>query len=199
MQKTKQKGQADMNATATVSAAADQKAQVPAAKLATPRRARPENTWSMRVNVPLVRETMHTDTGALVRARTPQDVADHCEDLRQLAQEAFVVFDLTAKNTVIDKRLVSLGLLDSCQVHSREVFRGAIQNNAAAVVVAHNHPSGDPTPSSEDIRITRQLVEAGRILGIRVLDSVVIGRPDPANNNAGFLSLRESGLVSFSD
>ena len=91
------------------------------------------------------------------------------------------------------------GTVDHTPVYPREVIKRALELSATAIILVHNHPSGDPTPSSEDIRITRQLVEAGRILSIRVLDSVVIGRPDPANNNAGFLSLRESGLVSFSD
>ena len=176
-----------------------QKAQVSAEKLVS-RRARPPEKWSFHVDLPLVRESMRDPNGAPVRARTPEDIAALCEDIRLSAQEAFIVIDLNAKNNVIDKRLVTLGLLDASLVHPREVFRGAIQNNAAAVVVAHNHPSGDPTPSAEDIRITRQLVEAGRVLDIRVLDHVVIGRPDAAGpSTPGFLSLREAGLVQFTE
>jgi DNA repair protein RadC len=148
--------------------------------------------------MPLVRDCMRDPTGSPVRARAPEDVAAICADLRQSAQEAFVVIDLNARNNVIDKRLVTLGLLDASLVHPREVFRGAIVNAAAAVIVAHNHPSGDPTPSSEDLRITRQLVEAGRILSIKVLDHIVIGRPDAVGpGSAHFISLRESGLVTF--
>ena len=150
--------------------------------------------------MPLVRESMRTVNGSPVRARTPEDVANLCADLRQSAQEAFIVIDLNSKNNVIDKRLVSLGLLDASLVHPREVFRGAIVNNAAAIVVAHNHPSGDPTPSAEDVRITRQLVDAGRILSIRVLDHVVIGRPEATGPGApGFFSMRESALVKFTE
>jgi DNA repair protein RadC len=160
------------------------------------RRARPPEKWSLHVDLPLVRESMRDLNGGPVRARTPQDIVALCDDIRHSAQEAFIVVDLNAKNNVIDKRLVSLGLLDASLVHPREVFRGAIVNNAAAVVVCHNHPSGDPTPSAEDIRITRQLVDAGKVLSIRVLDHVVIGRPD--NGTPGFLSLREAGLVAFS-
>jgi len=164
------------------------------------RRAKSPDKWAMRVELPLVRESMRDVNGGPVRARAPADIAAICADLRQSAQEAFIVIDLNAKNNVIDKRLVTLGLLDASLVHPREVFRGAIVNNAAAVVVVHNHPSGDPTPSAEDVRITRQLVEAGRILSIKVLDHVVIGRPDAAGpGTPGFLSLRESGLVSFTD
>ena len=163
------------------------------------RRARPPEKWSFHVDMPLVRESMRGVNGSPVRARTPEDIAGLCRDIRQSAQEAFVAIDLNAKNNVIDKRLVTLGLADASLVHPREVFRGAILSNAAAIVVAHNHPSGDPTPSAEDVRITRQLVEAGRVLSISVLDHVVIGRPDAAGNGApGFLSMREAGLVDFS-
>ena len=180
-----------------------QKAQVSAAKQvskkSSPERSRRAHTWSFRVDMPLVRESMQDANGSPVRARSPEDIAALCEDIRLSAQEAFIVIDLNAKNNVIDKRLVTLGLLDASLVHPREVFRGAITSGAAAVVVAHNHPSGDPTPSAEDIRITRQLVEAGRVLDIRVLDHVVIGRPNAAGNGTpGFLSMRESGLVDFS-
>jgi DNA repair protein RadC len=75
---------------------------------------------------------------------------------------------------------ISRGLLDASLVHPREVFREAVRAACAAVVLAHNHPSGDPTPSAEDVRITRQLVEAGRVLDIRVLDHVILGLPAPA-------------------
>ena len=177
------------------------KAQVSAVKLVSgSRRAQPPAKWSLRVDLPLVREGMQDANGSPVRARTPADVAALCAEIGQFSQEAFIVIDLNAKNNVIDKRLITLGLLDASLVHPREVFRGAIVNNAAAVVVVHNHPSGDPTPSAEDVRITRQLVEAGRILSIRVLDHVVIGRPDAIGpGSVGFLSLRESGLVTFAD
>ena len=108
--------------------------------------------------MPLVRESMRDPNGGPVKARTPEDIARLCEELRQSAQEAFIAIDLNAKNNVIDKRLVTLGILDASLVAPREVFRGAIMSHAAAVIVAHNHPSGDPTPSAEDIRITLSLI-----------------------------------------
>ena len=186
-----------MNSETTTSLFSFMKAQVPSGKQVS-RRAKHPDQWSFRVDVPMVRESMRDPNGGPVRARTPEDIAHLCEDIQQSAQEVFCVVDLNTKNNVIDKRLVSLGLLDASLVHPREVFRGAIANNAAAVIVAHNHPSGDPTPSAEDIRITRQLVEAGRILSITVLDHVVIGRPNAnGEGTPGFISLRESGLVEF--
>ena len=185
-----------MNNEGTVSPISEMKAQVSTREQVS-RRARSPEKWSLRIDMPLVRESMRDVNGGPIRARAPADVAALCADIRQSAQEAFVVIDLNAKNNVIDKRLVTLGLLDASLVHPREVFRGAIVNNAAAVIVVHNHPSGDPTPSAEDVRITRQLVDAGRILSIRVLDHVVIGQPNAGN--PGFLSLRESGLVQFTD
>ena len=112
------------------------------------------------------------------------------------SQEAFYAILLDTKNKVICMPcLTSLGLLDTSPVHPREVFREAVRNSAASVILAHNHPSGDPTPSKEDIDITRRLVEAGRILGIRIVDHVICGRPSDAT--PGFVSLRENNLVTF--
>ena len=112
------------------------------------------------------------------------------------SQEAFYAILLDTKNKVIcTPCLTSLGLLDSAPVHPREVFREAVRQNAASVVLAHNHPSGDPTPSKEDIDVTRRLVEAGRILGIRIIDHIVCGRP--SDMTPGFVSLRENNLVTF--
>ena len=130
-----------MNSALTTSLFPFMKAQVSAGKQASQnRRSRPPAQWSFRVDMPLVRESLRDVAGSPVRARAPADVAALCADIRESAQEAFIVIDLNAKNNVIDKRLVTLGLLDASLVHPREVFRGAIVNNAAAVVVVHNHP-----------------------------------------------------------
>jgi DNA repair protein RadC len=119
------------------------------------------------------------------------------DEARVLDTEHFWVLHLNAKNQLRARPLcVTRGLLDASLVHPREVFRSAISGATAAVVLAHNHPSGDPQPSAEDIRITRQMVEAGRIIDIKVLDHVVIGRPGGGRDQA-FVSLREAGLVSF--
>jgi DNA repair protein RadC len=130
--------------------------------------------------------------------RTPQEAADLLRSrARGLEQENFWVLLLDARNNL--KRApvqVSQGLLDASLVHAREVFKEAIRTNSAAVVLVHNHPSGDPGPSAEDLRITRQLIEAGRIIDIRVLDHVILGHGHQENGR-DFVSLRESGLVEF--
>jgi DNA repair protein RadC len=133
------------------------------------------------------------------RVRSPSDVAMVVGDeVRRLNCETFWVLLLDAKNGLSGRpTAISRGLLDSCLVHPREVFKEAIRRGAAAIVLAHNHPSGDPTPSAEDVRITRQLVDAGRVVDIRVLDHVVLGKPADSGAPA-VLSMRESGVISFS-
>ena len=112
------------------------------------------------------------------------------------AQECFMVILLDTKNKVIGAPVECLrGLLDQCHVHPREIFREAVRQSAASVILAHNHPSGDPTPSKEDIDITRRLVEAGKILGIPVVDHIICGRP--SDMSPGYLSMREKNLVAF--
>ena len=142
--------------------------------------------FSFNLSLPVVREASSKT------CRTPADAAGILADTATLAQEAFTVLTLDTKHHIIDRHLITLGLLDASLVHPREVFRTAIQDGAAAILVSHNHPSGDPTPSAEDIRITRQLVEAGKVLDVQVLDHVVIGRGEHP-----FTSLRETGLVNF--
>jgi DNA repair protein RadC len=95
--------------------------------------------------------------------------------LRGLPQEEFHALVLNTRHRVVREVAVTRGILDASLIHPREVFRIAVVEGAAGVVLVHNHPSGDPTPSGEDRVVTRQLVEAGRALGIPVLDHVVIG------------------------
>lgn len=115
---------------------------------------------------------------------------------RTLQQEIFWVLLLDTKNKLIGQPVeTSRGLLDSSPVHPREVFNKAVRYSAASVILAHNHPSGDPTPSKEDIDITRRLTEAARILGIRVVDHLIVGKPSATT--PGYVSLREKNLVAF--
>ena len=113
------------------------------------------------------------------------------QSLGREKRETFVAMLLDAKNRLIRDVTISQGSLTQSIVHPREVFEPAIRDSAASVIFAHNHPSGDPTPSSEDIAVTGQLREAGRILGINVLDHLIIGKP---SNGPQFVSLKERQL-----
>lgn len=107
---------------------------------------------------------------------------------QHLPQEEFMVVLLDTKNKVISKQTIFRGSLNASIVHPREVFKYAVRHSAAAMLVAHNHPSGDPTPSREDIDVTRRLMEAGKIIGIEVLDHIVFG-------DAKTISMKEKCLV----
>ncbi len=119
------------------------------------------------------------------------------ERARVLQHEVFWALMLDTKNRLIgEPKQISQGTLNSSLVHPRELFKKAVEHSCAAMILAHNHPSGDPTPSSEDIKITKQLINAGEVMGIKVLDHIVIGhRKHGAVTD--FLSLREAGLVQF--
>ncbi|HSV74952.1 MAG TPA: DNA repair protein RadC [Chthonomonadales bacterium] len=113
-------------------------------------------------------------TPAVVRG--PEDVADLLlPSMQGSKQEQFTVLLLDTKHNVLKITPVSVGTLDASLVHPREVFREAIASSAAAIIVAHNHPSGDPTPSEEDRRVTERLMAAGQLIGIEVLDHVIVG------------------------
>jgi DNA repair protein RadC len=114
------------------------------------------------------------------------------EDCRLRAVEAFQVLLLNTRRRLIRVEEISQGTLDTILVHPREVFKAAIGANAAAVVLVHNHPSGDPTPSEADIRVTRDLIRAGQLLKIEVLDHVILGR-HTAERGQDWVSLRELG------
>ncbi len=108
-------------------------------------------------------------------------------------QEAFYAVYLDRKNHPIGRHLITLGTVDSTLVAPREVFRGAILASASALVVAHNHPSGDPAPSQGDVRVTRALREAAKIIEIALLDHVIVGDPKSDPLGIGHFSFREAG------
>lgn len=121
--------------------------------------------------------------------RTPEDVSRYLmEDMRYLTKEYFKCLFLNTKNHVIGCETLSIGSLNASIVHPREVFRAAVSRSAASIICVHNHPSGDPTPSREDIRVTERLKEAGEIIGVELLDHVILG-------DSKFISLKEQGLL----
>jgi DNA repair protein RadC len=124
---------------------------------------------------------------------TPERVADLLREEARLENvERFLVLLLNTRRRLISVDRLSQGTLDSLLVHPRDVFRSAITANAAAIVLAHNHPSGDPTPSESDIKVTRDLIRAGQLIKIEVLDHVIIGRATNERQK-DYVSLRELG------
>lgn len=122
-----------------------------------------------------------------VKIKTVQDMLPLLQDIAEKQQEHFVCISLNGAHEVIQKRIVTVGLLDRSQAHPREVFADVIADRAAAVVLAHNHPSGELRPSDADLRMHSQLVEAARILGLRILDHVIVAK-------RGYFSFGEQGL-----
>lgn len=119
----------------------------------------------------------------------PEDVADYVMPrFRYEQREHFAVILMNVKNHILSMPIISVGSLTASVVHPREVFKVAIQQTAASMILVHNHPSGDPTPSREDIAITNRLVEVGRLMDIPVLDHVVLG-------NDNYISLKEKGMI----
>jgi DNA repair protein RadC len=124
---------------------------------------------------------------------TPERIADLLrEDNRGYEVESFQVVLLNTRRKLIRVEQISQGTLDTLLVHPREVFKAAIAANAAAIIIAHNHPSGDPTPSEADIKVTRDLIRAGQLLKIDVLDHVILGHATAARSK-DWASLRELG------
>ena len=119
---------------------------------------------------------------------SPKDVWDELKDIRDNKKEHFVIFFLDTRNQEIKREIISMGSLTASLVHPREVFEPAVRYSAAQIIVAHNHPSGDPEPSKEDLEVTQKLVESGKILGIDVIDHVVVTKDR-------FLSLKKQNLI----
>ncbi|MEQ2466230.1 DNA repair protein RadC [Niallia sp. CLA-SR-H024] len=121
--------------------------------------------------------------------RSPEDAAKYMmNEMRFLTQEHFVCLYLNTKNQVMHKQVVFIGSLNASIVHPREVYKEAFRRSAASIICLHNHPSGDPSPSREDIEVTKRLVECGKIIGIDLLDHIIIGENK-------FISLKEKGYV----
>jgi len=116
------------------------------------------------------------------------DVFREFAHLRGEKREHFCALYLDTKNNVLRRETIAIGALDAAIVHPREVFREAVREGASSIIVAHNHPSGDPEPSQEDVAVTRRLAEAGRLLGIDFLDHVIVGDND-------WVSMKDRGVL----
>ncbi|WP_425449484.1 RadC family protein [Dethiothermospora halolimnae] len=120
--------------------------------------------------------------------KSPKDIAELLkEEMRYLKKEEFRIVLLDTKNKVIDIKTISVGSLNASIVHPREVFKEAILKSSASIILVHNHPSGNPSPSKEDINITERLIKSGDLIGIKVLDHVIIGN--------SYTSLKEEGII----
>ena len=155
---------------------------------------------TLKAALELARRLAQEKRGSAYAVRTPEDAVRVLRETSQpLREERFWALFLDAKNRLQGQpHEVTKGILDASLIHPREVFRAAVERGSAAVVVVHNHPSGDPTPSAEDVRVTRQLVQAGRVVGIKVLDHVVLGSRTN-DSGADYVSLREAGLADFGE
>src|SRR6266404_472628 len=143
----------------------------------------------------LARRLSDSSRGKQRIVSSPEDAAAMMrEDMRSLDREEFRVLLLNTKNALIKKCEVSRGSLNASIVEPREVFKDAIAASAASMILVHNHPSGDPTPSSEDIAVTKRLVKAGDLLNIAVLDHIILGHRT-TKHDQDFVSLKELGLM----
>lgn len=128
-------------------------------------------------------------SGNEYKITSPRDAANYImEEMRVLQKEHLKVIMLNTKNIIISVKDISIGSLNSSIVHPREVFKEAIKSSCASIIICHNHPSGDPTPSKEDINVTYRLKECGKLLGIDVIDHIIIG-------NGRYISLKEKGIL----
>jgi DNA repair protein RadC len=118
----------------------------------------------------------------------PEDIWKELKDIRDHKKEHFVIFFLDSRNQEIKREVISVGSLNANLVHPREVFEPAVKNLAAQVILAHNHPSGDHEPSEDDLGITKRLVEAGKILGIEIVDHIIVTRNS-------FFSFKDKELI----
>ena len=158
----------------------------------------PVKAQMIKASMELAQRLTRESVGENPLITTPEQAAAVLrERARVLQHEIFWALMLDTKNRLIgEPKRISEGTLNSSLVHPRELFKRALQHSCAAIILAHNHPSGDPTPSAEDIKVTKQLIGAGEVMGIKVLDHIIVGhRRNHAD--ADFLSLREAGLVNF--
>jgi DNA repair protein RadC len=135
-----------------------------------------DNAAILAAATELARRGLDRGVGELPKLVRPSDVVSVVTDVRTEKREHFIALYLNARRQLVQKTVISIGTLDGSLVHPREVFTPALECSASAMIIVHNHPSGDPTPSKQDITLTRRLMDAGLVMGIEVLDHIVIAR-----------------------
>ncbi len=143
---------------------------------------------TLLASLELARRVLELDNGSLPKISTAREAVAQLSDIRSSKREHFSVLYLNARSQLIHKEIISIGSLDASIVHPREVFEPAIRRFASQAIVAHNHPSGDPTPSEADFEVTGRLKAAGHILGIEIIDHIIICEKN-------YCSLREKGVM----
>ncbi len=128
------------------------------------------------------------NTGKMPTIRDAEDVYQYLKEISKLKKEQFRGLYLNSRNKLIHDEVISLGTLNANLVHPREVFQPAVEFSAAAIILAHNHPSGDPEPSEDDIEITKRLIESSKVMGLEILDHIIIG-------GNKYVSLKERGVM----
>ncbi len=136
----------------------------------------------------LTKRTMEVNDTNLPTIVTPKDVVAQLTDLRHNKKEHFIAIYLNARNQLVHKETISMGTLNANLVHPREVFEPALKHYAASIMVAHNHPSGDPKPSEDDLEITKRLTEAGKMMGVEIMDHVIVSK-------SGLFSFKEEKML----
>ena len=148
----------------------------------------PRQAVRLTAALELSKRVLQQGLGVMPTISSPSDLIPLLAEIRDQRKEYFLCLYLNTRNQLIHKEVISIGSLSASIVHPREVFTPAVQRSAASTILTHNHPSGDVTPSQEDIQLTRRLRQAGEIMGIEVLDHLIISHTD-------FLSLKERGLM----
>ncbi|MGO4695553.1 RadC family protein [Paenibacillus sp. 2TAB26] len=150
-----------------------------------------KSSFSLMAIFEFARRVGKNNLSSPVFIRTAKDAIPLIEDLKYQDKEHFVALFLNTKNMVIGREVVSIGHLNASLVHPRELFKAAIRQGAASIIVCHNHPSGDTTASPEDIAISKRITEAGEIIGISIIDHIIIG----GLGGNRWASLKEQGLI----
>ncbi len=148
----------------------------------------PAKTCELLASIELGRRLFQNKKVVISQLLSPKDVFDSLKDISTSKKEHFIVFFLDSRNQQIHREIISIGTINASLVHPREVFEPAVKHLSVQVILAHNHPSGELQPSDEDLLVSKRLVEAGKLLGIDVLDHVIVTKDN-------FFSLKEGGLL----